>query len=135
MKRPYGEISAPEIVISTKKRLRSMRGGCSARTATGPTAPASTATLNINCFMGSLRRYSTRGIGTRIPSHGLFPREFWPPLVAKRLHAFLEIQSVAKLGLGDGLERQLFGQSPRQFLVEHRLDASERLGRSRGQAA
>src|ERR1035438_4610604 len=120
MKRPSGEICAPAIAISPKKRLRSMSGGCSARTTIGATAPSSAAMVNINCF---------------IPAPVLFAREIRRPLVTERLHAFRKILSVAKLGLGDCLERQLFGQRAGQFHIEYRFDALERLGGTGGEAA
>src|SRR5258708_39098588 len=99
MKRPSGEICAPAIAISPKKRLRSMMGGCAAGTATGAAAPTMAATVNINCFIA-------------FPL--LFARENRRPLVTERLHALCKIFRVAKLGLGNRLERQLFGQGARR---------------------
>src|SRR5450631_3572115 len=100
MKRPSGEICAPAIAISPKKRLRSMSGGCSAIAIMGAATPSNAATVNINGF---------------IPAPVLFTREIRRPLLTKRLHAFRKILSVAKLGLGRCLERQLFGQRAGQF--------------------
>src|ERR1700730_17411185 len=117
MKRPSGEICAPAMAISPKKRLRSMMGGCSARTAMGAAAPTIAATVNINSF---------------IASPALFALENRRPLVPKCLPALGKILSVAKLGLGDRLERQLFGQGARRFHIENRLDALKRLGGTNG---
>src|ERR1700722_5888025 len=119
MKRPSGEICAPEIAISPKKRLRSMSGGWSACAAMGAAPPTIAATVNVNAF---------------IPAPPLLARERRRPFVAKRLHAFRKILRVAKLGLRGRLERQLFGQGARRFHIEHRLDALKRLGGTRGEA-
>src|ERR1700693_4682865 len=120
MKRPSGEICAPAIAISPKKRLRSMSGGCSAGTAMGGAAPTTAATVNIHSF---------------IPTPASLACEIRRPLVTKRLHAFRKIVSVAELGVGVRLERQLFGQRTRQLHIEDLFDALKRLGGAGGEAA
>src|ERR1700730_10506874 len=120
MKRPSGEICAPAIAISPKKRLRSMSGGCSAGAASGAAAPTSPATVNINSF---------------IPTPGLLACKNRRPLVTKSLHAFRKILSVAELGLGVRLDRQLFGPRAGQLHIEDLFDALKRLGGTGGEAA
>src|SRR5260370_10572653 len=120
MKGRSGGVSARAWGTSPKKRVRAMRGGCSARTAMGAAAPAHAATVNINCFM---------------PSPESFAREIRRPLVTKRLHAFRKILRVAELGLSVRLDRQLFGQRAGQLHIEDLFDALKRLAGTGGEPA
>src|SRR6185437_10339901 len=67
---PSGEICAPPIVISPKKRLRSMMGGWSARTMQGEPRIASATAVAARFFM-TASQAGERQIGAHCASEGL----------------------------------------------------------------